>query len=59
MARAGTTWEPSDAATVRSITAKRNAKGLYQTDADRVNLSLNSLRLSQRQKTFSQEFNVS
>jgi iron complex outermembrane receptor protein len=52
-------WEPSDNVTVRSISAYRQAKGLYQPDADRTNLALSSLRLPQRQETLSQEFNIS
>jgi iron complex outermembrane receptor protein len=52
-------WEASEDVTVRSISAYRQAKGLYQPDADRTNLALSGLRLPQRQETLSQEFNVS
>lgn len=52
-------WTPSDAVTVRSISAYRDAKGLFQPDSDRTNLSLGALRLRQKQNNFSQEFNIS
>lgn len=53
------TWEASDAVTIRSITAARRAKGLFQTDTDRTSAATSSLRLIQDQDTFSQELNFS
>jgi iron complex outermembrane receptor protein len=52
-------WTPSDDFTVRSISAYRDARGVFQTDSDRINLSLGALRLEQKQHNFSQEFNFS
>jgi len=53
------TWEPSDDFTLRSITAYRDARGLFQTDSDRINVSNGALKLEQRQHNLSQEFNFS
>lgn len=52
-------WNVSPALAIHSITAYREADGLYQTDTDRANLSIGALRLQQDQKTFSQELNFS
>jgi iron complex outermembrane receptor protein len=52
-------WTPSDVFTLRSITAYRDAKGLFQTDSDRISVSLGALRLEQNQHNLSQEFNFS
>lgn len=48
-------WNASEALTVRSVTAFREARGLYQTDTDRISLSTSGLRLRQNQRNFSQE----
>jgi iron complex outermembrane receptor protein len=52
-------WTPSNEITARSITAYRDARGLFQTDSDRINVSLGALRLEQKQHNFSQELNFS
>ncbi len=51
-------WDPLSYLTVRSISAYRYADGLYQVDSDRTNLAGGGLRLDQKQKTLSQEFDV-
>lgn len=48
-------WDRDDVLSVRSITAYRSVFGSYQTDLDRINLSLGALRLKQNQRNFSQE----
>ena len=48
-------WQVSDDLDIRSISAVRDARGLYQTDTDRINLSIGGLRLRQNQRNFSQE----
>jgi iron complex outermembrane receptor protein len=53
------TWTPSSKFTLRSITAYRDARGNFQTDSDRINLSAGALHLEQKQHNFSQEFNFS
>jgi iron complex outermembrane receptor protein len=52
-------WQANDFLSIRSITALREAKGLYQTDSDRTSLSTAGLRLRQNQRNFSQEFILS
>jgi iron complex outermembrane receptor protein len=58
-AAADVTWTPSNAITIRSITAFRDAKGEFQTDSDRINVSNGALHLEQNQHNLSQEFNFS
>lgn len=52
-------WNRDNALSIRSITAYRSVFGSYQTDLDRINLSLGALRLKQSQRNFSHEFVVS
>jgi iron complex outermembrane receptor protein len=52
-------WELPNALTIRSISAIRDARGLYQTDSDRINLPIGGLRLTQNQRNESQEFILS
>ncbi|GIX29642.1 MAG: TonB-dependent receptor [Porticoccaceae bacterium] len=52
-------WQLPRLGELKSITAYREVDGLYQTDTDRTNLSVASLRLRQTQDTLSQEFILS
>ena len=52
-------WTPGNYLSVRSITAYRAAKGLFQFDSDRSNISVSSSALKQNQYTISQELNLS
>ncbi|CAN7618549.1 TonB-dependent receptor [Phenylobacterium sp. LjRoot225] len=52
-------WEPSKDVTVRSITGYREAEVHSQAESDRTSQSLAANQISQYQKSFSEEINVS